>query len=515
MLILLIPLLLASFTHLWNPIGFPWIHEDEGHYMRRAMHTLQGLGPQETISDFDHPFDHPYFGQLFLSSILNLIGYPDTLRSQPSLNDGQSIGMFYFGPRLLIGVLAVVDTFLVYKIAERRYNLCVALIASTLFAVMPLTLLLRGIFLDNISLPFLLLSILFAVYRNNNRTIVHDPNRKVLLVVLSGIFLGVSIFTKSPAFMLIPLIGYIIYTSNNKSRRSFALWLIPVVMIPAVWLIFNVLSGQFNEWLEGIVWQVAQRPEKSLSNAIVDITQIDPIFTVLALAGLAYATFVEVRSKKFFITLWIIPYMIFLYLIGWVSYFHWIILLPAFSISGAAMMNDLIRRISRGSELRRILSDTIIISAIGIIGLMFSTMLITMNVTSSYFDLYSLVLRYLSDNSPDGKTIVGHRWTWAFTWIPRYVFDETIYFEHFNSTAPIKTKKFLLLVDNYVKRHLSDNGVDSKAGNLAQILYNNSHTIKRIEDKPVFHDKGSYPYTFMSQNRGIGRYSPVEIRANY
>ena len=136
-LILLIPLLLASFTHLWNPIGFPWIHEDEGHYMRRAMHTLQGLGPQETTSDFDHPFDHPYFGQLFLSSLLKIIGYLDTL-PQSSSNDELSVGMFYFAPRLLIGALAIIDTFLVYKIAERRYNLRVALIASTLFAIMPL-----------------------------------------------------------------------------------------------------------------------------------------------------------------------------------------------------------------------------------------------------------------------------------------------------------------------------------------------------------------------------------------
>src|SRR5919107_14932 len=140
------------------------------------------------------------------------------------------------------------------------------------------------------------------------------------------------------------------------------------------------------------------------------------------------------------------------------------------------------------------LSNTIFISAIAIIGLTFSIMLITMNVTSSYFDLYSFVVRYLTDNSQDGKTIVGHRWTWAFTWIPHYAFDETVYFEHFNSTAQIKTDKFLLLVDNYVKRHLSNNDIISKS-NLAHALYNNSHVINRIEDKSVSHDGDLYPYT--------------------
>jgi hypothetical protein len=55
-----------------------------------------------------------------------------------------SIKMLYLVPRVLIGVLAVFDTFLVYKIAGRRYNnRTIALIASILFAVMPITWLLR------------------------------------------------------------------------------------------------------------------------------------------------------------------------------------------------------------------------------------------------------------------------------------------------------------------------------------------------------------------------------------
>ena len=62
-----------------------------------------------------------------------------------------------------MGLLAVIDTFLVYKIAERRYNRTVAFIAAILFAVMPISWLLRRILLDNIVLPFLLCSILFAV----------------------------------------------------------------------------------------------------------------------------------------------------------------------------------------------------------------------------------------------------------------------------------------------------------------------------------------------------------------
>ena len=47
-LLLLIILAVSAFTHLWNPVGFPAFHVDEGHYMRRTMQVMQGLGPQES-----------------------------------------------------------------------------------------------------------------------------------------------------------------------------------------------------------------------------------------------------------------------------------------------------------------------------------------------------------------------------------------------------------------------------------------------------------------------------------
>jgi hypothetical protein len=130
-------------------------NNDEGIYIRRAMHVASGQGPQE----FDL-YDHPYFGQLFLGSILASIGYPNSLN--PSVGDVHSIEMLYLVPRILVGILAVADTFLIYNISEVRYNnRKVAFIASILFAVMPITScwLLRRIWLEPIQLPFLLASI--------------------------------------------------------------------------------------------------------------------------------------------------------------------------------------------------------------------------------------------------------------------------------------------------------------------------------------------------------------------
>ena len=85
---------------------------------------------------------HPYFGQIFLAGVLGIVGYPDSLLNPSDTGDGDdilhSVEMLYLVPRVLMGLLAVADSFLIYKITERRYhNRNVALIAAILFAVMP------------------------------------------------------------------------------------------------------------------------------------------------------------------------------------------------------------------------------------------------------------------------------------------------------------------------------------------------------------------------------------------
>ena len=176
--------------------------------MRRAMLVLQGQSPQEsTTSGYPFPYDHPYFGQIFLAVMLKIIGYPSSLIvSSSSVNDIlHSIQMLYLAPRVLMGILAVIDTFLIYKISECRYNRKVALIASVLFAVMPLTWMLRRIYLDSILTPFLLSSVLFALYYNNNPKMSYSSRKNIVSLLLSGAFLGLAIFTKIPALAITPL----------------------------------------------------------------------------------------------------------------------------------------------------------------------------------------------------------------------------------------------------------------------------------------------------------------------
>jgi hypothetical protein len=250
---------------------------------------------------------------------------------------------------------------------------------------------------------------------------------------------------------------------------------------------------------------------------------MDPVLITLGFAGLAYALVLETRKRDYFIALWIIPYLTFLYLIGWVSYFHWIILIPGLAISAALLIMSMLDRILvRGRKRIGLISynTALIVSIVVIFGLVSCTMLIITDATSSYFELYSFVTQQLTKNdqskeSFDGKdenTIVGHRWTWAFTWIPKYILNDRVSFVHFNSSEPIGTKEFLLIVDSWVKRHLSD---EDSEGKMIQTLYNNSHAIKTFRDKTIIpYGNDTYPYTSMSENRGIGRYSPIEIRTN-
>ena len=53
----------------------------------------------------------------FLAAALELVGYPDLVTAFQKDSLGQ-IELIYMAPRVLMGVLAEADTFLVFKIAE-------------------------------------------------------------------------------------------------------------------------------------------------------------------------------------------------------------------------------------------------------------------------------------------------------------------------------------------------------------------------------------------------------------
>lgn len=482
--LLLIPLVLSAFTHLWNPIGFPDLFYDEGIYMRRAMHVLDGLGLQERCF-----YDHPYFGPIFLASSLAITGYPDSFNP---IRDVHTIEILYLVPRVLMGILAVVDTFLIYKISERCYNRNVAFVASLLFAVMPITWLTRRILLDSILLPFLLISIFLAVYTKNSKN-------KYIPVLLSAVCLGLAIFTKIPVFTMIPLVGFLIYRNSNRNLKMLGLWFIPVILIPMIWPAQSILLGQFDLWLKDVIWQTG-RESGGISQITALFFMFDPVLFILGVVGFVFAA----KKKDSLLLLWLMPFLIFLSSIGYVQYFHWIPILPAFCIASARLIINITNKINR-KKIQQILSFSVI-SAIAIFGLASTSMLITTNV-SSQFEATAFVAQYMDDNksidSVNKITIVSSP---VYSWIFNYVFHEENVFTDYRDLLfyPIQTEKVLLISDPHFRSNI-------KSGEELQTAFERTTDIEKFTGGVLDYDPTKYPYTNMYVNYDG---SEIEIRIN-
>jgi 4-amino-4-deoxy-L-arabinose transferase-like glycosyltransferase len=472
-LAILIPIALAGFTHLWNPVGFPDIFYDEGVYMRRVLHVMEGLGPQEASF-----YDHPYFGQLFLAGVLGAIGYPDS--QLPSANE-QSVALLYAVPRIVMGLLAVADTILIYKLAEHRYNRRVALLASIFFAVLPMSWLTRRILLDSILLPFLLASMLFALYGANR-----VGNKKLVLILLSGAFLGVSIFTKIPIFIMIPAVGYLVYSSlNRKKLRTIGLWFIPVILIPLIWPLYSLSLGQLDFWFRDVLWQT-QRQSEGFVSIVESFFAYDPALMILGLSGAVYA----LMKKDLYLLLWTVPFTIFLAVIGYVQYFHWIPLLPVFCIASARLVERFTRSLRH---------YTAVLAGIMIFGLVSTALLITSNLTSAQFQ----AIAFAADIADDKTTVVSSP---VYSWIFLYVFDREYVFTDYRDLLfhPVETDKMLLISDRHFQSNIG-------AGSQLQEAYNSTANIAVFEGDALHYDSTQYPFTSILANY---EGSVIEVRTN-
>ena len=464
---ILVPIILAALIHLWNPAGFPVLHTDETAYMIKAMRVLAGYGPQqEKPLAINQLYTHPHFGQLFLAATLATIGYPNILNLEPS---EQSISSVYAVPRLIMGLLAVLDTYLIFNITKRRFDGTVALVASSLFAVLPATLVLRQIFLDNILLPFLLSSILLTLMSQGRK---HH-------LILSGVLLGLAIYTKIPAFAMIPLVGYLVYL-NSKRLKSLALWLVPVIIIPCLWPAYALSVGQFDLWIEGITAQASRQGDDLFLDSFRSIFEIDPVFLIIGIAGLLYAAF----RKEYWLIIWVIPLLVFSYFIGWVIYFHLIPIFPAFCIAAAL----LIMRVFKFQLWRRLISPALILTII-CFGLVISMLLVTLNVNSYQFKAQAFVVERLND---DNITFVGRQ---VYSWIPRYVFDMS--FDVFpRDSLPNKwNESKVIFVDN-------ERPADEELRDATKLILDFKN--------PELPEH--YPYTGVTFTRSIGR--DVDVRVN-
>jgi hypothetical protein len=551
-LLLLVPLALSAIVHIWNPFGFPSIHNDEAHYMRRTMQVLEGMGPQETSETYASPFDHPYFGQTFLASVLSILGYPDALTPfDTSFTDiVKSMESLYSIPRIIMGSLAVVDTFLIYLIGKRRYDERIGFMAAILFAVMPISWMSKRIVLDSIMLPFVLLALYFALSRANGsinlpafagrKARSRGTNSKIIVVLLSGIFLGLAIFTKIPAFTFIPIVGYLVFTNSNRNFKILAVWFIPVFLIPILWPLYNILNGTFETWTEGVFWQVG-REGRGMLRSMIPIFQSDPVLLLLGFVGIVYAT----SRKDLFPVLWLSPFALFHFFVPFIQHFHWLPLIPLLCIFGGYFVVQFLdfvgQRIYPGQyqnggqpkptgyaskyNIRsRNYALAIIIFTFTLFGFISSLSLINMNVNSTLIEVNAHIVRLLlplreiylvnHDNKP---LIMGSGWTQILTWIPEHIYDISHSFRTFTSKNVDLARErdnVILLVDMRDKEKfvvLED--LAPRDLKLYQ-YYNETQVVLEAKDRSdvTRYNVEQYPYGSLRENHAIRNGDWIEIR---
>jgi hypothetical protein len=463
---ILIPIMLSSFTHLWNATGFPDLFYDEGIYMRRAMNVLEHQLPQEN----PYYYDHPLFGQIFLAGLLALIGYPYSLNPSTS---AQSIEELYLVPKIWMGLLAVLDTFLIFKIAEYRYSdQRVAFLASILFAVMPMSWLTRRILLESLLLPFLLSSILFAFQ------LARSSQRQHLPVLISGICLGLAIFTKIPVFTMIPLVGFLVYAGSKKNKlRNIGIWLVPVVLIPLLWPIQSFSTNSFDNWAKGVLAQT-QRHGYGIAGAFGPLLIVDPILVALGVLGFRHA----IMNKDLFMLLWLGPFLIFLSLIGYAQYFHVIPVLPVFCIAAASWLDDAINKFRS----RQLVKYGIMASAV-IFGLVSTTLLITTDITSGQFEATAFVL---SIADKDTTIIANPVYSWPYNFVFHMPHALNDYRDVLYYTIP--TDKVVLVSEPHLQSSINEVQIRQ--------AYDSTTSVRTFYGNAEDYDTRLYPFTSMVLN---------------
>ena len=507
LLLLVTILALSAYTHLWNPAGFPPWHGDESSYIMRALDAMD----HKILSDIH---DHPFLGWTILAGFMHVTGYPDSVTS----GDASSLAMFYEAPRILMGLLAILDTFLIYKIAERGFGRRVAPIAAILFAVMPISLTLRLVLLDSILLPFVLSSILLAMYargpdpKNSSirewKPLPPSPDRIRLLILLSGICMGCAMLVKIPSLVMIPL-GFVLVWSAGRRPGRVLLWLVPIILIAAVWPVYATLEGEFDQWVDGVLWQSDRNAQSKLDwlqqytpiglvqgqdpdilthpailmMVVIQMFAIDPILMSLGAMGLAFAVVV---TRNRFLILWAAPILLFFGSIGYVALYHLGVLWAAMCIAAAALISDGIKRVSAGRwgprGQRTLLLAAVLVAAA--LGLSTSGVLVHWDAMSAYSEAVSFTLQNYADSDAQIVMQDVHK-SWLST--VSNLTDSGTAGGFFYNIYPEKTKK-IVIVDFVSAIEPNQHGL------VAQLGYSNVTASPKMDQNrrhAEMHDSGS------------------------
>jgi hypothetical protein len=363
----------------------------------------------------------------------------------------------------------------------------------------------RLVLLEPIQLPLLLTSVLLLLYSDS----VARREKKISIIV-SGIFMGLAIFTKIPAFTIMPLGIFLIYAST-RHWKYIALWLIPSILVPGLWPMHAALSGDLDEWVKGIIYQT-QRENRPLFDSLHDFLLTDPLFFILGIGGFVFS----IIKRDIFLILLTAPLIIFFSLIGYVASFHLILLIPSFCFTGALLLDAICRWLVKRFQLRVI--EYALISGVILFAVINTSMLISLELNSNYYNAVSFIVERLPNredssesdlkNQNNEVTIIASP---EYLWIPQSVFNKSFHTHSYYSGKDIKADRLIMIVDDRFASIFKDNS--SSRSKIFSIAFNTTHSLKKFDENfTSIGDLKRYPFTSLGVNTNT---KMIDIRSNY
>jgi endo-1,4-beta-D-glucanase Y len=212
----------VSLVSHWNTFFFPAYREDEGTYVAQAWAVLNN----GSLAPYTYWYDHSPVGWLFIA-IWNAL-------TQGWLETGNSI----ISGRIFIMLLNICSACLVYIISRKlTQSYKYSILSALMFILTPLAIeFQRRVFLDNIMVFWLLISVYFSI----------NPLR-LRNVVLSAITFSIAVLSKESAVVFLPVIITSIYINAHKNNKPFvtASWLTFTLAIISFYPLYALLKGEF------------------------------------------------------------------------------------------------------------------------------------------------------------------------------------------------------------------------------------------------------------------------------
>ncbi|MEJ7642003.1 MAG: discoidin domain-containing protein, partial [Candidatus Nitrosocosmicus sp.] len=169
-------------------------------------------------------------------------------------------------------------------------------------------------------------------------------------------------------------------------------------------------------------------------------------------------------KRDFLILLWVIPYLALVYAVGVITHFHWALVLPAFCIAGAIMIEDLSNRAARIMKKRRLQNVVpfAITCGIAVFGIAATSMLVTANLSSEQIKVAAFVTNFMKNNNNTDTTLISNS---ALSWIPKYVFHQGDVFPDYlygYSSPGVKTEKVIFVADDGITDYIDSAGESEK-----------------------------------------------------